>query len=231
MVPVNQSKDETWNVVIPVKSLDSAKTRFVPASDGDRSQLALAFAQDVVAVALVTRIFENVIVVTDDSTATAVLTQQGAHCFAEPRLKFPGAATSSSNLNTAIRHGVSLSRRLSPDLPVAVITGDLPALRTQELTAVLRAALVHGRAFVPDRTGSGTSLLTVGVGIDPHPRFGIDSAAAHRASGASDLTRVAGPGVRCDVDVAADLIAALQLGVGEHTAAALVRARADGWMD
>lgn len=221
---MKQSKVEGWNVVIPVKKLDSAKTRFFPASDGDRWKLALAFAQDVVAVALATQIFEHVIVVTKDPTATAALTKQGAICVAEPELELPHPAKGSNKLNAAIRHGISRSRQLCPDFSVAVIAGDLPAIRTQELTEVLQAAQVHDRAFVPDRNCSGTSLLTVRAGIDPDPRFGIDSANAHRAGGAADLVRVAGPGVRCDVDVAADLIAALQLGVGEHTAEALVSA-------
>lgn len=224
MVLMSQSKDGRWNIIIPVKELDFAKTRFFPASDRDRSQLALAFAQDVVAAALATRIPEKVIVVTNDSTATAALTKQGAICFTEPEIDIQHTATSSANLNAAIRYGIACSRRLAPDLSVAVIAGDLPALRPQELTAVLRAARASDRAFVPDRNGSGTSLLTVGAGIDPDPRFGTDSATSHRASGAADLIRAARPGVRCDVDVAADLIAALQLGVGEHTAEALVSA-------
>ena len=58
------------------------------------------------------------------------------------------------------------------------------------------------------------------VGADLDPEFGADSAARHRRSGAIELTG-AWPGLRCDVDTPADLVAARRLGVGAATARAI----------
>jgi 2-phospho-L-lactate guanylyltransferase len=101
---------------------------------------------------------------------------------------------------------------------MAVLTGDLPALRPAELGDAL--GRVAARSFVPDAPGTGTVLLAAvaGVALDPH--FGVGSAAAHAASGAE---RIAGdwPSLRRDVDTVADLRAVLTLGVGPHTRAVL----------
>ena len=73
-----------------------------------------------------------------------------------------------------------------------------------------------GRGFVRDAPGDGTVLLTAPAGVPLDPRFGADSAAAHAASGATEL---AGdwPGLRQDVDTPADLRVVLELGAGAHT--------------
>jgi 2-phospho-L-lactate guanylyltransferase len=57
------------------------------------------------------------------------------------------------------------------------------------------------------------------------PAFEGGSFAKHRAGGAVDLTGLADAGMRRDVDTVADLAAAVQLGVGAATAAALARYR------
>ena len=99
---------------------------------------------------------------------------------------------------------------------MAALSSDLPALRPGELTAALQAAAAVPRAFVADAEGSGTTLLAARDG-DLAPRFGRGSAAAHAAGGAVGL---AGdwPGLRQDVDTAADLHAACWIGVGPRTA-------------
>jgi 2-phospho-L-lactate guanylyltransferase len=103
-------------------------------------------------------------------------------------------------------------------VPVAALTGDLPALRPAELTAGLsEAGAAGGRAFVPDASGAGTTLLTAPSGAALRPRFGPGSAAAHASSGATPLLGP-WPSLRRDVDTAADLAAAAVLGLGPHTA-------------
>jgi 2-phospho-L-lactate guanylyltransferase len=94
-------------------------------------------------------------------------------------------------------------------------------LRAEELDGAVRAGLAAGRrAFCSDRLGTGTTLLLAPPGQPLDPRFGSDSAAAHRASGAHELPG-RWPGLRCDVDTVADLTAAGQLGLGRFTRAAL----------
>jgi 2-phospho-L-lactate guanylyltransferase len=61
-------------------------------------------------------------------------------------------------------------------------------------------------------------MLAVRPGTPLRPAFGPGSAARHVADA---VTLDAAPGLRCDVDTAADLQAAAELGVGPATAAAL----------
>jgi len=82
--------------------------------------------------------------------------------------------------------------------------------------ALAGAGAAPGRSFVADAAGTGTVLLTADVGSALDPRFGAGSARAHVASHARPLTG-AWPGLRQDVDTAADLRTVLALGAGEHT--------------
>ena len=194
----------SWGVVVPVKRLALAKTRLSSYGDDGRRALALAFASDVVEVAA--RV-ARVLVVTDDEDAAAALRGLGAEVTADD----PDAG-----LNPALVHGAELLRGSTPDVGVATLSADLPALRDAHLRGVLGE--VVGRAFVTDLEGTGTTLLAAAPGAELEPRFGPSSREAHLASGAAAL--VAARGLRCDVDTPVDLLVALALGVGRHTAAA-----------
>jgi 2-phospho-L-lactate guanylyltransferase (CobY/MobA/RfbA family) len=101
--------------------------------------------------------------------------------------------------------------------PVVALTADLPAMRAEDLeSALVAAALAGRRAFVPDLEGTGTVLLASPSGEALAPHFGPGSAAAHLRSGAV-LLDGAWPSLRRDVDTAADLDAAVRLGLGAHT--------------
>jgi 2-phospho-L-lactate guanylyltransferase len=71
-------------------------------------------------------------------------------------------------------------------------------------------------AFVADASGTGTTLLATAPGRPVEPRYGRASAAAHRAAGAIELTG-GWPSLRTDVDTAADLRTAAELGLGPAT--------------
>ncbi|MCZ9346581.1 2-phospho-L-lactate guanylyltransferase, partial [Streptomyces sp. TRM76130] len=77
--------------------------------------------------------------------------------------------------------------------------------------------------FLPDAAGLGTTLLAVAPGRALDPSFGPDSRRGHRASDAVELRLDAVHSVRQDVDTGEDLRAALALGVGPRTAAAVAR--------
>lgn len=85
------------------------------------------------------------------------------------------------------------------------------------------AAAGGGRAFLADAPGVGTTLLAADAGAALAPGFGVASRARHLASGAREIGLRGVDSVRQDVDTGADLRAALALGVGPHTAAALDR--------
>ncbi|MCM3887220.1 2-phospho-L-lactate guanylyltransferase [Frankia sp. R82] len=210
-----------WTVLLPLKNLDRAKSRL---QRPDRRRLALAMALDTV-----TAVLANpsghvgaVVVVSNDRTVGETLTRAPGTAL-DTRLLIV-ADLPDQGLNPALRHGARQARRHWPDRPVAAMSADLPALRPAELYRALTAAAAHDRAVLADTAGSGTVLLTTMPGIDLAPRFGPDSNADHRRSGAVDLTTVLGAavrGLRRDVDTIADLAEALRLGVGPHTAVAL----------
>ncbi len=67
---------------------------------------------------------------------------------------------------------------------IVALQGDLPALQSQELAEAVAAARAHRRSFVADRLATGTAaLFAFGTRLDH--RFGSDSSARHRSSGAS----------------------------------------------
>ena len=197
-----------WGLVVPVKLLALAKTRLAAYGTAARAELALAFASDVLEAALGCPAVQQVVVVTDDVRAAAALARPG--CRVVPDL--PGAG-----LNPALQHGADLLRAGHPALPVAALAADLPALRAGDLGSALEA--VRARAFVPDAARQGTTLLAVRAGHELRPAYGPDSRRRHLDSGALELDAPAG--LRRDVDTPADLLAALELGVGAHTAAAV----------
>jgi 2-phospho-L-lactate guanylyltransferase len=192
-----------WTAVIPVKRLDAAKTRLRGAVPADRHpELALAMVRATAAAVLVAYTVAELLVVTDDPEVGAVVRELGARVVPDP----------GGGLNAAMRFGADEAAGLSAHR--AVLAGDLPALRPEQLDEAL--ALVSGRGFVPDAAGIGTVLLAASAGWALDPRFGGPSAAAHAQSGACAL-HGDWPGLRQDVDTAADLDAVLTLGAGRRT--------------
>ncbi len=197
--------------MLPVKRLAGAKTRLGAPYDGQRGALALAFALDTTVAALACTRVAAVLVVTDDDTAAARLTALGAEVTGD----HPDAG-----LNPALAHGAALASATRPDTFVGTLAADLPALRPDELAGALDTAAAHERAFVRDATGSGTTLLLARDAATLAPMFGPGSAGDHARSGAVEV--VGGvPSLRLDVDTAADLDAARELGVGPWTRAVL----------
>lgn len=199
-----------WTLLVPVKDLGHAKSRLVPPHGVDRSELAHAFAEDTLAAAVSCAAVAEVRLVSDDPTLAVVARALGAHVM-------PGGP---DGLNPALVHAVA---GLLSDGPVAVITGDLPALRPRDLETALRAAETSARSAVADTSGRGTTMLAAAARADFQPSFGEQSFARHLALGAR---AVDGPAsLRADVDTAADLALAEQLGLGPATTALLAHRR------
>jgi 2-phospho-L-lactate/phosphoenolpyruvate guanylyltransferase len=201
-----------WTVVIAVKPLRAAKSRLRGAvPDARHADLALAMLRDTVVAGRACAAVGTVLVVTDDPGAARAAAALGARVVPDR----PGAG-----LNAALAFGADVVAGVSG--PRAALAGDLPALRTDELAAALGQA--RRRSFVADVPGSGTVLLAAPAGVPLDPRFGPASAGAHAASGAE---RLSGdwPGLRQDVDTAADLRTAMALGGGRYTTELLAELR------
>lgn len=206
--------------MVPLKPLSAAKSRLAAAVGASRPGLALAFAQDTVAAALVCAAVADVVVVTDDAAASAALSRLGARIVADG----PGAG-----LNAALVHGVRAVRAGRPRAAVAAMNADLPALRPPELLRVLEKAALFPRAFLADAAGIGTTLLSAAPDVELAPAFGGRSRARHSASGAEEILLPGVDSVRRDVDTARDLRTALLLGVGPHTARYSARMQATAY--
>lgn len=202
-----------WAIVVPVKRLAVAKTRLADVADV-RADLALAMALDTVAAARGCPVVELVVVVTDEPSAAEAVTRMGALVVAD----VPDAG-----LNPALRHGALAADETAAGCAVAALSSDLPALQAANLDGVLRAAAAHPSCVVADADGTGTTLLTAQAAAAFAPRFGGGSRHAHMVGGAHDLTALATASLRRDVDTIDDLRAAVELGVGPATAAALRR--------
>jgi 2-phospho-L-lactate/phosphoenolpyruvate guanylyltransferase len=213
---MTRSTSAGWVVVVPVKRADVAKSRLTGVTAGQRVELARAFPADCVVAALACREVRAVVAVTDDEVASEQLRSLGAQVIADE----PDAG-----LNPALRHGDAFVRSAYDDPAVAVLSGDLPALRPAELAIALRRAEDFDRAYLADLAGRGTTLLTATSGVDLDPRFGVGSSEAHLSTGAHRLVEDGLDSLRRDVDTAEDLRAAVRLGVGAHTAGVLQRHR------
>jgi 2-phospho-L-lactate guanylyltransferase len=197
-----------WSLIVPVKHLSRAKSRLAPAVGNRREDLALAIACDTVSAALLCPGVSAVFAVTEDPRAGAELAELGAVVVGGE----PG-----TGLNPALAHGAAVARRRLPGSGVCALSADLPALRPEELERVLAAAAGHGRSFLPDAPGVGTTLLAAAPGHPLAPAFEGASRARHLSGGTRELVVPGAASVRRDVDTPEDLRAAVALGVGPRT--------------
>lgn len=206
-----------WTVVVPIKGGPTAKSRLSAVAGADHAALSLALALDTLdAVAALAAVAAGgvvgLVVVTSDPTVAGAARARAARVVPDP----------GGGLDAAVDAGVAAAVAAAPERGVAVLLGDLPAVRPQDLDDALAACGAHAGAVVPDRQGTGTVLLTARPPVRLRPAFGAGSAARHaRAATRLDLNL---PRLRTDVDDAEGLSAARTLGLGARTAAILDRA-------
>jgi 2-phospho-L-lactate guanylyltransferase len=200
-------------LIVAVKRLTAAKTRLAPIfSAMTRESVVLAMLVDTLTAASRVSSVHHITVVTPDDVAAAAASKLGAEVLSDPTPD--GHLDPLNNAIAAAEQVVSESVS-----NIVVLQGDLPALQTQELAEAIAAARQFQRSFVADRLGTGTAALCA-FGTALGPRFGPDSSAQHRHSGAIELTG-AWPGLRCDIDTPDDLAVARRLGMGPATTRAV----------
>ncbi|ATL69503.1 2-phospho-L-lactate guanylyltransferase [Nocardia terpenica] len=215
-------RPDVVHAVIAVKNLDRAKSRLADRlPPAVRARLVLAMVSDTVSAA-VTAGLGSVTVVTPDPDVADTVSALGAVVHPDPMgAAVTADAAEADGLNAALADAAAAVRARHGAVDLLALQADLPALRADELAAMLTAAPAAGRAIVADHAGHGTAALLVRDGNAPlAPLFGADSARRHIASGAMDLVGD-WPGLRLDVDTAADLERAIALGVGPATGALL----------
>src|SRR5512144_2657567 len=212
--PAGQDRVVRWVLVVPVKRLLVAKSRLAPLAGPLRTDLARAMALDTVAAALTCPAVEAVLVVTDEPGVAREAWDLGARVVPD---------SPNAGLNPALEHAALIARARWPGRAVAALSADLPALRPDDLARALDAATAHPRAFLPDASGTGTTLLCARVGQPLAPAFGAASRDGHRRGGAVELRLRGVESVARDVDTPDDLAAAARLGIGARTRAVITR--------
>ena len=205
--------DDDVGLIVAVKRLTAAKTRLAPIfSARTRESVVLAMLVDTLTAASRVSSVRRITVVTPDDVAAAAASELGAEVLTDP--------TPDGHLDPLNNAIAAAERVVSQSVSnIVVLQGDLPALQPQELAEAIAAARRYERSFVADRLGTGTAALCA-FGTTLDPRFGPDSSAQHRRSGAIELTG-AWPGLRCDIDTPGDLAVARRLGMGPATTRAV----------
>ena len=208
-------------LLIPVKSLTTAKQRLAAALDqGRRSHLAEAMLRDVMTAAAGVLGRIDVALVTGDARARALAAEFGFVVIDDSR---------NESETAAIEMATAWCEQRGYDTTV-VVPGDIPLSTSDELRRVLDAAPAEGAVFVPayDRRGSNC-ILRRPAAIIPL-RFGNDSFLPHceamRKTG-RELVVLEMPGIGLDVDNPHDLDLLLQR-EGSTNAQRLLRSWAFG---
>jgi 2-phospho-L-lactate guanylyltransferase len=192
---------QSWTVIVPVKRFVAAKSRLDSAA-ANRQRLARAFALDTLSACRETPGIGEVIVVSR------------TRLFDSENSTFRWVRDPGGGINAALMAGSAASGHPSPML---ALLSDLPCIRSTDIALILRLSTEHPRAFLSDLVGTGSTALAVTPGSALDPRFGPRSRAAHRISGAVELTHPGLVRARRDVDTQTDLADAIRLGLGPES--------------
>jgi 2-phospho-L-lactate/phosphoenolpyruvate guanylyltransferase len=186
--------------LIPMKSLDRAKSRLAPVLDrAERRALAAAMLQDVLERTLQCPDVAGVAVITADSAVARMLRQWPVRLIIE---------RTSGGHSPAVRYACARLGAAGAD-SVLVISADVPTIRENELTQLVRAAARSPAVVIAaDRHGAGSNGLVLSPPDAIVPHFGPDSLRRHcEAAARSGLTATTLqlPGIALDIDEPADL--------------------------
>jgi 2-phospho-L-lactate guanylyltransferase len=212
-----------WAVVIPFKGTPNGKSRLRGLSDERRARLALAFLEDTVAAVRSVDLVAHVVIVSDSAQVRTLGRFSAGRRRTQLVTPIRIVSDPGGGLNAAVLKGIGHARRVMPTALVAAMTSDLPCLDGDDLRFALTSAAQLDRSFVPDSSGAGTTMITVGSGVSPSPHFGISSRLAHEQAGHQLIELSDHSGLRFDIDTVADLLSAGSDGrsVGPSTLAAI----------
>jgi len=198
----------SWTVIIPVKPSAIGKSR-LEVSGVDRVALRRAIALDTIAAAAAADDVGRVVIVTDDGGLVI------------QAIDIPGLRFVSEGDAIGLNEAVAVGAGTAEGMPRAALLGDLPSLRSADLSEALRAAASVDRGVVADEEGTGSTLVTARAGVAWETAFGDDSFARHVELGCTPLQIADASTLRRDVDTLEQLRAAAELGLGRRTAQVL----------
>ncbi len=206
-------------VVIPIRSLEGAKSRLGGLLDAEeRQDLVRLLLERTIAAARATATIDSVVVVSPDPVVLELAGRLGGHPLAQSWPDHDGG--SNRGLNEGLAEAIQWARDAGADA-VLILPADLPSISPaaiHQVVALAAAALVPGRPLVlvvPDRHGRGTNALLLLPPDVIRPSFGEDSRLAHQAAAARAgalVIELDGP-LGLDLDLPADLSLAEELGL------------------
>ena len=203
----------TAHVVIAARAGGRGKSRCAPLLDvGEREQLIGLMLEDMLAALAGAPEARPCWVVTPTPALGAIAERWSARPILQPE---------PADLNGAFRLALEQIAHAAPRALVALLPGDLPAIRLQELDAAFALSRGCDVVLAPASDG-GTGALVLRAGDDLPPMFGPGSRARHealaRARGRS-LGLIAAPSLALDIDGPDDLQALLRAAPATRTAA------------
>lgn len=202
-------------VVIAVRGGANAKSRCASVlSATDRDALTALMLSDMLAALGQTRGVSEVWVVTPTPSLARLAAAEGALVILQGP---PGG------LNPAFRQALGEITDRAPYAAAALLPGDLPLLKPNELEAAIALSRSHQVVLAPSPDGgTGALILTAGSTLDP--AFGTGSFARHAAAARRrELTLgvIEATSLSLDADRPDDLLAILDQGPDTRTAAFL----------
>ncbi|MDX6227310.1 MAG: 2-phospho-L-lactate/phosphoenolpyruvate guanylyltransferase [Frankiales bacterium] len=209
-----QPHEVRWALLVPLKAPVAAKSRLTLASALLRTELVLAMAADVTAVALSCPRVALVLVVAESSEGLEPLQRMGATVVVDP---------SGQGLNGSLRYAAGLAAARDHTYGIASLVADVAGVTVDQLTRALDASASAGTAFVPDAAGRGTTFVAARQWGSFLPEYGLHSRRLHVEAGFTELVLSDATGLRLDVDTIADLAAVSAVGPGPRTRSVLAR--------
>ncbi|HEY7417403.1 MAG TPA: 2-phospho-L-lactate guanylyltransferase [Ktedonobacteraceae bacterium] len=187
-----------YRALIPVKSLQAAKSRLAPyLAQPQRARLVLTMLEHVITVLRASAKFDCISVVSADAEVLQRASAWGAQALREQ------VAGHNAALHAAAQHELANGTQT-----LLTISADLPFICVQDIQALLEKAQTYDVVLVSAQKGSGTNAILARpplvvpyvFGIDSLQRY-IEEAQQHHLS----YTIHSSPGLAFDVDTYDDL--------------------------
>lgn len=185
-------------VIIPVKSLDTTKSRLAAVlSPAGRADLTRRLLARLLAELRVATAVARVLVVTQDERVRQLALSFGALVVAEPE---------AADLSGAIAFGLAQARQRGA-AGALVLPSDLPLVTAQDVWQVLRVWSGHNVVICGDEARTGTNALLLPTAVRFDLAYGPDSFRRHvqaAQNGRLPVRIVANSNIQFDVDTIQD---------------------------
>ncbi|MGO1544087.1 MAG: NTP transferase domain-containing protein [Gulosibacter sp.] len=190
------SSRPAWTAIVPIRDFSTAKSRLrasLPSAAVD--DLARWLAQRTIGELLACRAIDEVLVVSD-AEMRGHFAEESVDCLVQR----PGGG-----LNAAIREGMAAVWHGRPDARLLVTHADLPFVTSRDYARLAGKLHAIGEdTMVPDRAGTGTTMLALHPSSRRMPSFGEGSAARHEEQGFRRIELPRESGLRIDLDTIED---------------------------